>query len=88
MFGILASAVYGIYENRIKNKALITLCYFATLVLIWAADTFCIGGLTLGKNIYLGIVDPGILLHVPLAGFVLGLIFCPLPLDSGSAHVQ
>lgn len=79
MFSALASAIYGFYEKRLKNKLLVTLCYFLTIGAIWAAVTFCIGWMFLYRNIVLRRVDADVLKLIPLVGFILGEIFAFFP---------
>lgn len=83
MFAALASAIYGMFEKRIANKVLVSLCFFLTMGAIWAAVTFCIGWMSLYRNIVLHRVDPGVLKLIPLAGFILGEIFAFFPWITG-----
>lgn len=75
MFAVLAAAVYGYFEKRIKNKALATLCYFLAIGLIWAVVTFCIGYMISARDIALGRGNPAFLRITPLIGFALGEIY-------------
>lgn len=75
MFSVLAAGIYGMFEKRIKNKRIVSLCYFLTIGLIWAAVTLAVVGMSFARDIALNSVDSSILYLAPLAGFVLGLIF-------------
>lgn len=75
MFAALAAGFYGMYERRIQNKVLVSLCYFLTMGLLWAAVTFVIAWMATARDIARRSIDPGFFSLVPLVGFALGLIF-------------
>ena len=83
MFATLTAAIYGMYEKRIKSKALVTLCYFLTIGAIAAVLMFCIGWMSLYRNISLGRADPGVLKLIPTVGFFLGIVYAFFPWITG-----
>ena len=79
MFAVLASAIYGFWEQKFKRKLFVTLCYFLTLGVLWSVVTFCIGWMMSYRDIVLGRADPSFLNLTPLLGFLLGEIFAFFP---------
>lgn len=83
MFAVLASAIYGIFEKRIKNKPLVTLCYFLAMGLIWTVVTLLLALLVAGRDLILGRVNSGFFKLVPFVGFLMGEIFAFFPWITG-----
>lgn len=83
MFAALAAGIYRIFEKRIKTRILVSVCYFLAVGAIWALVTFCIGWMSLYRDIVLNKVDAGVLKLIPLVGFALGEILAFFPWITG-----
>lgn len=83
MFAVLASAIYGIFEKRVKTKPLLTFCYFLSMGLIWTAFTLLLSLLIAGRDLILGRANPEFFKLVPFIGFLLGEVFAFFPWITG-----
>ena len=83
MFAALVADIYGIFEKCIRNKVLVCICYFLTMGALWALVTFCIGWMSMYRDIARNRIDPDVLKLIPLAGFALGEILAFFPWITG-----
>ena len=83
MLAALAAGIYGIFEKRIRNKVLVSICYFLAMGVIWALVTFSIGWMSMYRDIARNRIDPDVLKLIPLAGFALGEILAFFPWITG-----
>ena len=83
MLAALAAGIYGIFEKRIRNKDLSSICCFLTMGVIWALVTFSIGWMRMYRDIARNRIDPDVLKLIPLAGFALGEILAFFPWITG-----
>lgn len=83
MYSVLASAVYGFFEKRVKKKTAVSILYFLSMGAIWVIVGSFLSFLIAGKDLLQGKIDQNFFRAVPIVCFLLGEVFAFIPWTTG-----